>query len=195
MTGSLKISPAEVAFDIDGVVADTMSLFLAIAEAEFGINHIRYEEITDYDLNGAAGIDETVMWEIILRILEGKYTMPLEPVRDAPEVLKRINMCCRPTLFVTARPEADHISQWLCRVMNVQPGSIEVVATGSFEDKCGVLAQRNISHFVEDRLETCYLLAEEGIRPIVFAQPWNRKNHPFREVQTWRELESMIAIQ
>ncbi|MCF8094128.1 MAG: haloacid dehalogenase [Desulfobacteraceae bacterium] len=190
----MKIDPAHLAFDIDGVVADTMSLFLTIAKAEFGINHIRYEDITDYDLRESAGIDEAVIWEIILRILEGKYVLPLDPIRDAPEVLKRINRCCHPTLFVTARPEADLISEWLCSVLQVPPNAIEVVATGSFEDKREVLTEHNIFHFVEDRLETCYLLAEAGIQPIVFAQPWNRKGHSFREVGTWRELETMIVL-
>lgn len=195
MTGNLKIDPARLAFDIDGVVADTMSLFLAIAEADFGINHIRYEDITDYDLRESAGVEEGVIWDIILRILEGKYALSLDPIRHAPEVLRRVNLCCRPTLFVTARPEADHISDWLCSILQVNPDAIEVIATGSFEDKREVLAGRNISHFVEDRLETCYLLADAGIKPIVFAQPWNRKDHPFAEVGTWRELESMIALE
>ncbi|MFW6011722.1 MAG: 5' nucleotidase, NT5C type [Desulfosalsimonas sp.] len=191
----MKIDPARLAFDIDGVVADTMSLFLAIAESDFGITHVRYEDITDYNLRDAAGIDEKVIWEIILRILEGKYAISLDPIRYAPEVLRRINRRCRPTLFVTARPEADHISDWLCSVLQVDSGAIEVIATGSFEDKREVLTERNISHFVEDRLETCYLLADAGIQPIVFAQPWNRKDHPFSEVGTWRELEYMIALE
>lgn len=191
----MKIDPCGLAFDIDGVVADTMSLFLAIADADFGIRHIRYEDITDYDLRHKSGIDEAVMWDIILRIVEGRYTFPLQPIEHAPEVLRRINRVHRPTLFVTARPAAAHISEWMCGVLETAPDSIEVVATGAFEDKREVLAERNISYFVEDRLETCYLLAEAGIRPIVFNQPWNRKPHPFLEVGSWRELESMIALE
>lgn len=191
----MKIDPASLAFDIDGVVADTMSLFLAIAEKDFGISHIRYEDITEYDLQQYEGVDEVVMWEIILRILEGKYALPLYPIAYAPEVLQRINCSSTPTLFVTARPAGDHITQWLCSVLQVAADCLDVVATGSFEDKREVLAERNISYFVEDRLETCYLLAEAGIQPIVFSQPWNRKKHPFPEVSSWLELESMIALE
>ena len=44
------INPASVAFDFDGVVADTMSLFLEIVRDVYGINSIRYEDITCYDL-------------------------------------------------------------------------------------------------------------------------------------------------
>jgi hypothetical protein len=35
------IDPGTLAFDIDGVVADTMTLFLEIARDEFNINSIR----------------------------------------------------------------------------------------------------------------------------------------------------------
>jgi hypothetical protein len=47
---------------------------------------------------------------------------------------------------------------------------------------------------VEDRLETCFPLQEAGITPVLFRQPWNRKSHPFMEVGTWKELESLIEF-
>jgi hypothetical protein len=82
----------------------------------------------------------------------------------------------------------------MCDVMETDHNGIEVIATGSFEDKCGVLKDRGISCFVEDRLETCFLLADAGIEPVVFVQPWNRKPHPFAEVGSWQELEAMIGM-
>jgi len=188
------IEPASIAFDIDGVVADTMTLFLAIADQNFGISGLRYEDITEYDLQKCLGIDEILMWEIIVRILGGNYAMPLNPIADAPAVLKRINQRHQPTLFVTARPDAEHISEWLCKMLDVPEAAVEVIATGSFEDKREILMDRGVGYFVEDRLETCFLIADAGIRPIVFKQPWNRKPHPFPEVGTWRELESMIRL-
>lgn len=190
----MKIDPRSLAFDIDGVVADTMSLFLAIADEEFGINHIGYHDITDYEILGSGVIDHRIMLEIMVRIVEGRYSRPLSPIEHAPDVLRRLNQICRPTLFVTARPEADHIAQWMCDIMETDHNGIEVIATGSFEDKRGVLKDRGISCFVEDRLETCFLLAEAGIEPVVFVQPWNRKPHPFAEVGSWQELEAMIGM-
>jgi hypothetical protein len=79
-------------------------------------------------------------------------------------------------------------------VLHLEPDSIEVVATGSFDAKVDVLSSRDISYFVEDRLETCYPLFEAGVMPIIFKQPWNRKRHPFVEVATWKELESLIKF-
>ena len=42
------INPASLAFDIDGVVADTMSLFLEIVRDVHNINSIRYREINSW---------------------------------------------------------------------------------------------------------------------------------------------------
>lgn len=190
----MKIDPSVVAFDIDGVVADTMRLFLHIAKSEFFIESIRYEDIIDYDLRKCLDIRDDVMMEIIVKIMSGDYTMPLRPMADAPRVLNVLNSHYRPTLFVTARPEKSFITQWLCENIGVPSSEIEVVATGSFEGKTEILKERNVHCFVEDRLETCFLLAEAGVTPIVFRQPWNRKPHPFREVSSWREIESLLHM-
>ena len=189
------ICPSELAFDIDGVFADTMSLFIDIARMDFGISGIRYEDITEYDINGFAGVNEIMVMRIIKRILEGRHSASLEPLTGAPAVLKRLNQKHRPTLFVTARPNADQIYDWILESLSLEPADIDVVATGSFADKQDVLLSRGITNFVEDRLETCFILSNAGINPIVFKQPWNRKPHPFTEVENWQELESLIAFE
>ncbi len=190
-----KIHPSEVAFDIDGVLADTMSLFINIAQKDFGFHHLRYDDITDYDIDQLGGLERDLAETIINRILDGVHDGQLMPVQGAPDVLRRLNRCHRPTLFVTARPNADQIFGWILDVLGVNADDIEVIATGSFEDKKDVLLDKKVTYFVEDRLETCFLLHEAGIRPIVFKQPWNRKPHPFPEVGNWQELESMIAFE
>lgn len=194
MVEPLKLAPSELAFDIDGVFADTMTLFLDIARYEFGINDVRYEDIVEYDFKGFGRMDEAVSLEILIKIVEGKYTQPLNPMHGAPHVIEKLNRHHRPTLFVTARPDGEHISNWLLNVLPLDENDIEVVATGSFEDKKEVLLGRGIKHFVEDRLETCFLLQEAGITPIVYKQPWNRKPHPFHEVQNWQDIEALITF-
>ena len=84
------------------------------------------------------------------------------------------------------------IKEWLQDGLPSVNGEMDVVATGSFEAKADVLLARGCTHFVEDRLETCFHLKKAGIEPIVFCQPWNRKPHGFREVESWEELASCI---
>ncbi|MFZ5568969.1 MAG: 5' nucleotidase, NT5C type [Thermodesulfobacteriota bacterium] len=192
---SVRIRPGHIAFDIDGVIADTMSLFIEIARSDYRIDWIRYEEITSYSLEEVEGIDASVAGAIIQKLLDGNYDAPLLPIQDAPEVLSRIGRVRTPLLFVTARPYPGPMAAWLAETASLEPAAVEIVATGSFEAKTTVLLERGITHFVEDRLETCYGLQAAGITPILFKQPWNRRQHDFIEVGSWRQLENMIDFE
>jgi hypothetical protein len=186
------IDPASLAFDIDGVVADTMSLFLEIARDEFQIDGIRYEDISCYDLATCTGLDARLIDAVVERILDGSHAAPLNSIDGASDVLTRIGNHHSPLLFVTARPHLGSIRDWMLALVPVSPRAIEVVATGSFANKAEVLLEKNITSFVEDRLDTCYRLQDAGIKPIVFKQPWNQEAHPFVEVGSWKELEALI---
>ena len=188
------IDPKSLAFDIDGVFADTMTLFLDIARDDYHINSIKYEDITSYMLEECLDIDTKTIDEIIKRMMDGGYTAELKPLDGAVEVLSRIGKNHGPLLFVTARPYIGPIHDWILKLLPFKPELIDVVATGSFEDKADVILSKGYSCFVEDRLDTCFLLKDAGINPILFKQPWNRGSHPFLEVGTWRELESMIEF-
>lgn len=186
------IHPGAIAFDIDGVVADTMTLFLDIAREEFGINGIRYEDICCYNLEDCIDMDREVIDRIIALILEGGYRPSLKPIPGSAEVLARLAGLSQPVLLVTARPSIGPIRAFLDGILPGCPGDLDIVATGSFEAKTEVLLSRRITHFVEDRLETCFTLDAAGITPVLFAQPWNRQRHPFIEVTSWGGIEELI---
>ncbi len=187
------IDPASVAFDFDGVFADTMTLFLDIARDEYLITGLRYEDIKHYTLEKCLGIDREIIEAIITKILDGNHTAPLKPIDGATEVLTRLGKHS-PLLFVTARPYKGPICDWMLNLLPLDPERIEVIPTGSYEEKADVLLYKGISCFVEDKLETCFLVKEAGITPVLFRQPWNREEHPFTEVADWKELESLIAF-
>ena len=188
------IDPSDLAFDIDGVCADTMTLFLDIARQEFNIRGIHYEDITCYNLEDCVDMDVDVIADIVQRLIDGRDIDALKPMAGAPEVLARLGMIHNPLLFVTARSNPDPIHKWMTEMLSIEPASIEIIATGSFDAKVDVLLKRNISNFVEDRLETCFSLQEAGVTPILFKQPWNRQPHPFVEVSDWKELELLIRF-
>jgi 5'(3')-deoxyribonucleotidase len=186
------IAPESIAFDIDGVIADTMTLFLDIARDEFAIEGLRYEDLRCYNLVDCLAIDPAVIDGIIARILDGGYRIPLQPIPGAPAVMERLARRCGQLLLVTARPYLGPIGDFVRRLLPAGVDGMEIVATGSFDAKTEVLQQRQITHFVEDRLETCLTLSAAGITPVLFVQPWNRSPHPFIEVAAWWEIEELI---
>jgi uncharacterized protein len=189
-----RIDPRSIAFDIDGVVADTMGLFLTLGQDLFGIAHVRYTDITDYHLDRCLDIDPQTIGAIVERIIEGDYDCPLEPLRGAAKVLRRLGHY-GPIRMVTARPKTGPMASWMEALLLPERHPVEITATGSFEAKADVLAGQGVSHFVEDRLETCFFLEERGITPVLFRQPWNRQPHPFIEVSDWDQLEDLINFE
>jgi hypothetical protein len=188
------VTPENIAFDIDGVFANTMGLFLEIAHQDFGINNYRYDDITTYFLEDCLDIDPEIIRIIINRILEGDFALELQPIEGAVEVLSEIGRA-HPLLFVTARPQLATVSEWVHRMLPLESSDIEVIATGTFEGKGTVLEARGIQYFVEDCLDVCHMLSEQAVSPILFCQPWNRApDHPFREVRNWAEIRDLVDL-
>lgn len=182
-----------IAFDVDGVVADTMGKFIEIGRQEHGLADLHLAQITTYQLETCLGhIDATLLQEMLTKLLSDSVTRSLQPMPGVAAVLAEIGRRHAPLLFVTAREQAEAIGDWLCALLPAVP--LEVVATGSFEAKQDVLLQHSKRFFVEDRLETCFLLQEIGIAPIVYRQPWNRRPHPFSEVGSWRQIAQMMNL-
>ena len=186
------IDPAALAFDIDGVVADTMTLFLEIARDEYHINSIRYEDITRYNLVDCLDMEPEIIDRIVTKLLNGDHGTRLRPLAGAAEFLARFAKYFHPVVFVTARPYIGTLDKWMENVLGLSPSLWEMVTTGTHEGKTGVLLERNISCFVDDRLETCFALHDAGIVPVLFKQPWNREPHPFVEIASWLELDALI---
>ena len=80
------IRPGQIGFDIDGVFANTMALFLEIARRDYGINHVRYNDITEYFLEDCLDIEPDLIKEIINRILQGDFETELKPLEGSVAV-------------------------------------------------------------------------------------------------------------
>jgi len=188
------ISPFEIGFDIDGVVADTMKAFIRIAQEEFGINYISKEQITSYWIEECLPIPLDIIKTIINRLLADPFGIELEPLPGAREVLVRLVAQGRLT-FVTARPVKEPIEAWLVSLLSEVPHEdIRVIATGHHSAKAEVLEELKLKYFVDDHLETCQDLHKRGIRTIVFDQPWNRGHTPFLRIRTWKDLSGIIKM-
>ncbi|MEW5736013.1 MAG: haloacid dehalogenase [Thermodesulfobacteriota bacterium] len=187
-----RIAPESLAFDIDGVVADTMAVFLDVAEKKYGYGGLSQDMIKTYMLEECLPIPEDVIIRIVEELLLMSHEMPLPPIPGAVPALMHLAKMESPLVFITARPGREKIAGWLSETIGIPEERFTVIATGSFEAKSDALVRAGRSVLVEDRLETCFLLSEAGFSPVVFAQPWNRKPHPFPEVGSWQELSACI---
>jgi uncharacterized HAD superfamily protein len=182
-----------IAFDIDGVVADTMEAFIRVARIEFGIKNLTKEQITSYWLEDCLSLDPEIVEAIVQRLLDDPLGVQLSPLPGARAALGTLASHGRLT-FVTARPTREPIERWLgTLVPNAVSEDLRVIATGRHAAKAGVLRELGLSYFVEDHLDTCRELCEQGINAIVFDQPWNRDYTPFCRVDSWDEILDLIV--
>ncbi len=188
------IDPCKLAFDIDGVVADTMEVFIRLAHERYNLTHLSKEDMHCYNLRECLDLETEILYDLIRLTLDDEHTMQIPPLPGAQEVLTELAETA-PLRFVTARIRPESITQWLFAVLPGVPRErITVIASGAPEIKLPILNELEIRYFVEDRAETCRQLKEAGIQPLLFEQPWNR-NEPadgFIRIGNWAQLREWV---
>jgi hypothetical protein len=188
------IDPRLLAFDIDGVVADTMALFVRLAHEKYGLTGISKEDISCYNLSECLRMERHILEDLVGLILDDEHTMQILPFPGAREVLTELAKAA-PLRFVTARLQSESISRWLFTILSGVPEErIKVIASGSPENKVEILNGLEVRYFVEDRIETCRHLKQVGIEPLVFDQPWNRSAPAdgFIRICNWIQLREWV---
>lgn len=184
-------APVRWGFDIDSVVGDLSAILERVAWEEFGVRVSR-SQFTDFQLENCLPFESEFILRWISAALEPRWTLQMEPYPGAVGALTEISRM-QPLYFVTARPDSEGVSLWLReRLVGVPQESIHVKAVGISETKLPALQEWDITHFVEDRLETCGIIASSGIVPIVFDQPWNLRPHPWGRVRSWEEVLGLV---
>lgn len=190
------IDPCRIAFDIDGVVADTMAVFVRLAHQKYGLTHLSQQDMLCYNLYQCLSLEKKIIDDLICLTLDEEHTMQIPPVPGAPEVLTELAGSA-PLRFITARIWPESITQWLFSILpGVPQERITVIATGAPETKPDILNELAIRFFVEDRIETCLHLREAGIEPILFDQPWNRNESAdgLIRIRNWMQLKEWVLL-
>jgi uncharacterized HAD superfamily protein len=171
-----KLDPALIGFDIDGVVADTGGAFVRIAREEYGIRSISIDDITSFEVEECIDVDPVIIETIFSRLLNDPLKAGLQPMENAMPVLHRF-AAEAPLTFVTARPAVF--------------SRIRLVAMGVHDNKFPYIKELGLSHFVDDRLQTCKALYRKGITSLVFRQPWNNNGHDLPTVDDWQAIHGL----
>lgn len=190
----MNISPNTLGFDIDCVVADTMSAFIDLAWKEYDVT-IKPEEITSFQVEECLDIPPRIIQDIFSRLLEEPLESGLQPMDHAVSVLTDLSMKA-PLTFITARPTRKPIAQWLHTILGETVYSrVNLIATGEHDGKLPYIKNAGLHSFIDDRVPTCIELAEKGFQPIVFSQPWNRGKHDLPTVKSWLCIKALCLGQ
>jgi uncharacterized protein len=186
--------PGQVAFDIDGVFGNVMELFIRLARELYQIDSLQYGDITQYYLYDCLDLEAQIIDRLIEKIVDYPNALKMIPFEQAVPVLSAYGRRY-PLTFITARQKAEPITDWVHgQLPEVDPRRIRVIATGQHHLKLKVIQELGFTYYIDDHLDTCHLLFQHAIRPIVFEQPWNQEPHPFPKVANWRELGEILLV-
>lgn len=189
-----RILPHQIGFDFDGVIADTGEAFLRLACEEYGYCSFTIDDITEFELEGCIDMPRELVASIFNDILTDSLKTGLRPMDGAMDVLGEL-AAHSPITIITARPLEQPVLDWLD---GHYPGDVEqsfnLIAMGDHDEKLKYIRDRKLQYFVDDRAETCRMLAAGDITPLVFSHPWNRNRHNLTEVNSWQEIRSLLHL-
>lgn len=188
----MKIHPSEIGFDIDGVVADTMEAFIRLARDDYGIDTILPEHITDFMVEDCLDVDPLVIEVIFERLLNAPLEAGLKPMPHSVMILQEFSRRA-PLTFITARPAKKPIEQWLTANLGADIyQKTRLIATADHDSKADYIKDIGLKYFVDDRAQTCIMLEQEDITPIVYIQPWNKGRHQLQSVANWLAIRDLV---
>ncbi len=186
-----QINPRLLGFDFDGVIADTAECFLRLACEEHGFCGISREDITDFDVEQCLDMPKETAQAIFTSVQLDSIGTGLKPMPGAIAVLGELTEK-NPVTVITARSLATPVHDWLAS--KFPPSTlprIHVIAMGAHDEKSHHIQQQQLQYFIDDRAETCVHLSKCGIRPFVFAQPWNENRHQLPVVRSWQDIKTL----
>ncbi len=188
----MKLRPECVGFDFDGVIADIGEAFIRLACSDHGYCSVKIEDLKSFQVEHCLEIPADIIETIFNDILVDSLGIGLLPLPGAIETLARLAGCSDVTI-ITARPDIQPVIDWFDYYCAPEDrGKIRLIATGDHDNKERYIRTCGITHFIDDRTLTCLQLAEAGLNPIVFSQPWNYNQHNLPSVSNWEEIHSLF---
>ncbi len=188
-----KIDPGLIGFDFDGVIADIGEAFIRLACSKYDYCDVKLEQLRSFQVDQCLDLPVDTIEQIFDDILKDSIATELRPINGAVESLKRLHSHS-PVTIITARPEIGPVRDWLQRYFGNHAEGIKLITSGDHDDKERYIRQNNLLYFIDDRATTCIKLAEAGLKPLVFSQPWNRDQHDLPAVNSWKEIIDLVEV-
>jgi uncharacterized protein len=187
-----KIAPGEIGFDFDGVIADIAEAFLRVACEKYNYCSFTAEDITSFQVEECLDMPLPLVEEIFNEILMDSLATGLKPMPGMIHVINELAGLA-PVTIITARPQPRPVADWLDNFFPARTcRKINLIAMGDHDGKTSYIREEGLKYFVDDRTQTCRLLQDAEITPLVFSQPWNRNKHTFHSVESWQEIRAML---
>lgn len=184
----------KLGIDFDGVIGDTKSLITNIASKHLNIQ-LDPEDTESYFLrNCFGGMPIEIEKKIIEETLTIKSTKKLKPIKNAIEILSKWQKSTGNLIeIVTSREDPQVLKPFIDKYMINKLDF--AIYYGKF-NKGQFCKEHKFTHFIDDFIFNLIDLANYGIIPLIFDQPYNRKvNRRFsnlaQRIYSWDHFEAL----
>lgn len=185
------IAPHKLGFDFDGVIADTAHAFVRIAKEKHGYA-IQKDDITDFDIENCISMPKETVYSIFTEIMVDSIATGVQPMVGAVATLSKLSLH-GPITIITARPSTTPVQAWLNQFFSEDVlAKTQLFAMGDHDDKIRYVKDQGLEYFIDDRADTCQMMADAGLHSIVFDHPWNRGRHQLPMVKNWNDIAALI---
>lgn len=175
----------KIAFDIDGVVLNSIEVILEHINQAMG-RTLTVDELVSWELEDL-GVDFKTLWAAV----DYMYHQPrVEPYLGALETLTKIHKeTGEPLLFITGRRDPGTALRQLS-ALDWDGDMPEMIVTGGTRDKRNYLVENAVDFIIEDDVQHFRDYLEAGVGVGLMVRPWNRKaSVPVsRRFEGWHDL-------
>lgn len=178
----------KIGLDFDGCIADLIEAFIREYKNEYNIL-LKKEDMTNYWLEKCLSVSLESINIVMQKIIDDPIKTDMKFIDGAKEFLLELSK--NSTLFfITARPNALVVYKWMQKMIPEIPlENIRVIAVGDHLKKLKEIKKLKIELFIDDYADTCQILHDNGIKCVLFDQPWNQGNFDFPRARTWADVD------
>ena len=173
-----------IGVDIDGVIADSYTVWLQELNRHYGKN---ITVLKDYEMHLVFDVPWDDMNDFFVRNTEKLLSMP-KPVPGAKEGIESLIREGHEVIYVTARtPEEEAVTmRWLAKYGIPYE---HVLFTG-FNSKVNLVKQWGMAAFVEDYLVNARAIAETGVAVLLYNASYNQGELPvgITRCHNWQQV-------
>ncbi|MEG0826603.1 MAG: hypothetical protein RR404_03955 [Bacilli bacterium] len=181
-----------IGIDIDNTITNTLETLYPYFEKYKKENNIDSKTI----FNGICyrevlGLTEEQYSDFATKYFE-KISYELKPKDFVVEILKKISKN-NEIIFVTARSENYYHEPYNITYNWLTYNNIpfKKLIVGALE-KGEIALEENINIFIDDNIENCKAVSEQGIDVLLFETKFNRNCKKFRRVKNWNQIYKII---
>lgn len=192
-----------IGVDLDDVLADFWPTMLEFYNQTRG-THWQKEDFLDFDLWKTWGGTRDEAVAAMYQFYQSERFRNILPISQAQEVTRELRE--KHTLaVVTGRPDdlAAKTMAWLSNYfpdtfLSVHFTNAYALSAQTKQSKGDVCRDVGVDVFLEDALEPVLACAANGIRVLLFDQPWNRKEMPpgvaehITRVFSWHDVSRLL---